>query len=274
MITRRTLILSAGAAAAGLALPGVAFAAGRLEKIKKAGVLRVAVPQDYPPFGFVGPDMKLQGYDISAAEYIAKALGVKCELVGTTSANRVPYVQSGKADIVVSSLGKNAAREKVIDFSIPYGPTFLGVFGPASVKVSKPADLKGHSIGVTRGAFEDQLVTPLAPAGTDIKRYEDNAVTAQAYLTGQVELIGAINLVAGALGNKCSAARKPEAKFMLRKSPCFVGLPKGEPELKAAVDKAIKQAFESGEMDKWCRKFMNQPIPKDMISQVPGDIKY
>lgn len=273
MLNRRELLLSAAAGVVTFALPAAAEAR-TLSEIKKSGVIRISVPQDFPPFGYVRSDLKLQGYDICLAEYIAKELGVKPDLIRTTSANRIPYMQSGKADIVISTLGKNAAREKVIDFSIAYGPTFIGVYGPASVKVSKPSDMKGHSLGVTRGAFEDQMLTPLMPSGGTLRRYEDNSVTAQAYLSGQVELIGALNVIAGALVPRAAASRKPELKFLLRKSPCFVGLPKGNPALKAAVDKAITKAFTSGEMDKLCKKFMNQSVPKDMLKQEPEVLKY
>ena len=44
--------------------------ADSLDDIMKAGVLKVAVPQDFPPFGSVGSDMKPVGYDIDVAELI------------------------------------------------------------------------------------------------------------------------------------------------------------------------------------------------------------
>ncbi|MDO5531965.1 transporter substrate-binding domain-containing protein [Sutterella sp.] len=248
--------------------------ADQLADIKSAGELRVAVPQDYPPFGFVGPDMKLKGYDINMAAYIAKELGVKVKLVPVTGANRVPFLQSGKADIVISTLGKTEARAKVIDFSIAYGPTFLGVFGPASVKVEKPSDLSGHTVGFTRGGVEDQMITPLAPKDAVLKRYEDNNTTSQAYLSGQVEMIATINLVAGALVDRAKADRKPEAKFLLRKSPCFVGLNKNEPALKDAVNKAITKAFNEGELNRWSEEFLKAPIPADLITQEPEKVTY
>ncbi|WP_293775940.1 transporter substrate-binding domain-containing protein, partial [uncultured Oxalicibacterium sp.] len=117
--------------------------ADALEDIHKKGVLRVAVPQDFPPFGSVTVDMKPQGLDIDVAGLIAKKMGVKVELIPVTSANRVPYLQTRKVDLVISSLGKNPDREKVIDFSAPYAPFFNGVFGPADQKVSSAADLAG-----------------------------------------------------------------------------------------------------------------------------------
>jgi polar amino acid transport system substrate-binding protein len=35
--------------------------ADQLQDIQKRGVLRVAVPQDFPPFGSVGTDLQPQG---------------------------------------------------------------------------------------------------------------------------------------------------------------------------------------------------------------------
>ena len=110
--------------------------ADALDDIHKKGVLRVAVPQDFPPFGSVNTDMKSQGLDIDVATLIAQKMGVKVELVPVTSANRIPYLQTKKVDLVISSMGKNPEREKVIDFSAPYAPFFNGVFGPADQKLS------------------------------------------------------------------------------------------------------------------------------------------
>ena len=77
-------------------------------------------------------------------------------------------------DLVISSLGKNAEREKVIDFSRAYAPFFLGVFGPKGAELKDAAALSGKSIGVTRGAVEDMVLTSVAPQAAQIKRYEDN----------------------------------------------------------------------------------------------------
>ena len=117
--------------------------ADALDTIMTAKVIKVAVPQDFAPFGSAGLDLKPQGYDIDMANLIAKALGVKAEIVPVTSANRIPYLQTQKVDLVISSLGKNAEREKVIDFSAAYAPFFSGVFGTKEIAVRAADDLKG-----------------------------------------------------------------------------------------------------------------------------------
>jgi polar amino acid transport system substrate-binding protein len=250
--------------AALLAIPALALTpltahADALDNVTKAGVLKVAVPEDYPPFGAVGGDMQPQGYDIDMAALLAKSLGVKLELVPVNSANRVPYLTTNKVDLVISSLGKTPDREKVMDFSAAYAPYFQGVFGPADVKVTGPADLTGKTVGATRGALEEIALTQMAPNAT-IKRFEDNNATIQAFLSGQVQLIAAGNIVAAAILAK-NPPRRPEPKFVIKNSPCFVGMNKNEPRLLAKVDATIAQSKKDGSLEAMSQKWFKAPLP-------------
>ncbi|GAA5165150.1 transporter substrate-binding domain-containing protein [Viridibacterium curvum] len=231
-----------------------------LADIKKAGVLRVAVPQDFPPFGTVGTDMKPQGYDIDMGALIARDLGVKLELIPVSSTNRIPFVTTGKADIVISSLGKNPDREKVIDFSDAYAPFYNGVFGPADIKVEGAADLAGKTIAVTRGSVEDLELTKIAPPTATLKRFEDNNSTISAYLSGQTQLIATGNVVASAVDARTDK-RDVLTKFIIKNSPCYVGINKGEATLVAAVNASIAKAKSSGELNKIALKWLKHPLP-------------
>ncbi|MFT3735380.1 MAG: transporter substrate-binding domain-containing protein [Rhodocyclaceae bacterium] len=231
-----------------------------LDNIKKAGVLRVAVPQDFPPFGTVGTDLKPQGYDIDAAALIAKDLGVKLELIPVSSTNRIPFVTTGKADLVISSLGKNPDREKVIDFSEAYAPFFNGVFGPADIKVEGAADLAGKTIAVTRGSVEDLELTKIAPPTATLKRFEDNNSTIAAYLSGQTQLIATGNVVASAVDERTDK-RDVLTKFIIKNSPCYVGINKGETALLAKVNEAIGKAKKSGDLNKISMKWLKHALP-------------
>lgn len=263
-MNRRTLlrILSTSALALGV-LASVPARADALDSIKKAGVLRVAVPQDFPPFGTVGADMKPQGYDIDMAALLAKEMGVKLDLIPVSSTNRIPYLTTGKADLVISSLGKSPDREKVIDFSDAYAPFFNGVFGPADAKIAGPADLAGKTIGVTRGAVEDIELTKVAPPTATIKRFEDNNATISAYLSGQVQLAATGNVVAAAL-NERTKLRPLTPKFLIKNSPCYVGLNKGEPALMAKVNAIIAGAKKDGALNAIAEKWLHNPLPKDL----------
>lgn len=260
-MNRRTLLLSLCTAATLLAAP--LTHADTLDDIVKRGTLKVAVPQDFPPFGSVGADMKPLGYDIDTAALIAKQLGVKLELVPVTSANRVPYLQTRKVDLVISSLGKNPEREKAIDFSGAYAPFFNGVFGPADVKVASAADLAGKTIGVTRGAVEDIELTKIAPPTATLKRYEDNNGTITAFLSGQVPLIATGNVVAAAILAR-NPPKKPETKFLIKDSPCYIGLNKDEPKLRAKVNEILANAKRDGSLTAISKKWLGADLPKDL----------
>lgn len=258
-------ILAIAAAIALNFASGAPAQADALEDIMKRGTIRVAVPQDFPPFGSVSKAMKPEGYDVDMAALIAKELGVKLELVPVSSANRIPYLQTKKADIVISSLGKNAEREKVIDFSAAYAPFFSGVFGPAAAKVSKPEDLAGKAIGVTRGALEDLELTKIAPAGATIKRFEDNNATIAAFLSGQVEFVATGNVVAAAIIAR-NPKNRPETKFIMKNSPCYIGFNKGEEKLRAKVNAIILKARQDGRLDAISKKWLGLKLPGDLPS--------
>ncbi|HFE3976112.1 TPA: transporter substrate-binding domain-containing protein [Klebsiella pneumoniae] len=258
---KKLLIALAGAACL---LSSVSAAqADQLQDIEKRGVIRIAVPQDFPPFGSVGTDLQPQGYDIDMARYLAKSMKLKLQLVPLTSANRVPYLQTDKVDLVISSLGKNAEREKVIDFSRAYAPFFLGVFGPKGAELKDASALSGKSIGVTRGAVEDMVLTSVAPQAAQIKRYEDNNTTLSAYLSGQVQYVATGNLVVAAISRQ-NADKAPVPSFMLKDSPCFIGLKKNEPALKAKVDTLIEQGIKDGTLNGLSEKWLKAPLPASL----------
>jgi len=237
--------------------------ADTLKNVEKAGVVRIAVPQDFPPFGSLGGDLKLQGYDIDMAHLIANELKVKVELIPVTSTNRIPYLTTGKADLVISSLGKNAEREKVIDFTQPYVPFVKSVFGPEDVKISGPANLAGKVVGVTRGSTEDLALTKVAPASTVIKRFEDNNATISSYLTGQVQLVTLGNIVANSV-NAMTKLRRLSAKFPVEDTPCYVGVAKGEAPLQARINEIIAKAKKDGRLNQMSMRWLQTPLPANL----------
>jgi polar amino acid transport system substrate-binding protein len=229
-----------------------------LDDVMAKKVIVVAIPTDFPPYGFVGTDLVPKGLDIDMANYIAGKLGVKAELVPVTSANRIAYLQTKKADLVISTLGKNPEREKVIDFTVAYSPFFQAVFGPKTMSIKSPADLAGKTVGVTRGAIEDQELTKIAPAGTEIRRFEDNNATVSAFLAGQTQLMATGASVAGNM-----MARNPtfdaEYKLLLKDSPNAIGVAKGEDKLRVKVNEILVEAKKNGDLDKLSLKWLGRP---------------
>jgi polar amino acid transport system substrate-binding protein len=233
-------VFSASVVATGLLVAFGAQAQSALDDVMKAKKITIAIPTDFPPYGFVGTDLKPQGLDIDMANYIAAKLGVAIELAPVSSANRIPYLQTRKADLVISTLGKNAERMAVIDFTAAYSPFFQAVFAPKNLNVKSFADLAGKSIGVTRGAIEDQELTKLAPASADVKLIATGASVAGNMMAKNPQL-------------------NAEYKLLLKDSPNFIGVGKGEDKLRAKVNEIIAAGKSSGDLDKMAVKWLGRP---------------
>ena len=252
----RRLLIAFGAALCAGVLP--AHAQNALDEVMAKKSITIAIPTDFPPYGFVGTDMAPQGLDIDMARYIAAKLGVKVELVPVTSSNRIPYLQTKKADLVISTLGKNAEREKVIDFTAAYSPFFQAVFAAKNLSIKGAGDLAGKSVGVTRGAVEDMELTKIAPSSADVKRFEDNNATVAAFVSGQVQVLATGAQVAGNMMTR-NPNLSVEYKFVLKDSPNFIGVAKGEDKLRLKVNEIIAAAKASGDIDTLAKKWLGRP---------------
>jgi polar amino acid transport system substrate-binding protein len=236
-------------------------AADALENITKAGVLKVGIFEDFPPFASLGSDMKIEGYDVDMAEKLAAALGVKAELVGITGQNRIPQLSEGKVDILLS-IGFSDERAQVVDFTKPYAPYYIAVMGPKEIEVKGPADLAGKTIAVNRGTLEDTEVTKVAPPTADIQRFTDYAGVISAFLSGQSQLMVVGNDVGATILAK-NPKIEPVEKFLLLTSPSNMAVKKGETALQAKVDEILAGMKKDGTLNDMAVKWLKQPLAKD-----------
>jgi polar amino acid transport system substrate-binding protein len=200
---------------------------------------------------------------VTKAQLLADKLAVKLELTPVNSTNRIPFLTTGKVDLVISSLGKNPEREAVIDFSAAYAPFYLGVFGPDDAAIGSLDDLDGKTISVTRGSVEDIELSKVAPKGATLKRFEDNNSTIAAYLSGQVDLIASGNVVMAAIAER-NPKRVPVMKLNLKNSPTYIGLNKNETALLEKVNAILTAAKVDGSLNTISEKWLKQPLPADL----------
>ncbi|MGH6763958.1 MAG: transporter substrate-binding domain-containing protein [Phyllobacterium sp.] len=264
MIFNKISKISLLAGAAFMAMSSLA-SADALENIKNAGKVRIAVAMGIPQYSYVDGDLKATGSDVETARMIAEDLGVDLELVEITNAARVPTVQTGKADMVVSALGITEERKKAIDYSVPYATLSIIVAAPKEIDIKDYADLTGKRIGVTRATTNDQDITAKTE-GAEILRFEDDATLITAVVSGQIDTISSQSAVIGGINAKRSGAAL-ETKFTQAETNLGIGIAKGEDNLRGWLDTWVKENFDNGKLRDVFRKFHDRELPDDLTSR-------
>jgi polar amino acid transport system substrate-binding protein len=235
-----------------------------LQDILSAGKVRIGVPIDVPPFGFVDENNAPVGLDVDVANLIGEALGVEVELQQITGANRIPFLVTDRLDLVISAMGATPERALQIAFTSPYSALAIGVFGPDDIAVSSPDQLGNEVIAVARGTTQDLELTAAAPQA-NIQRFDDDATAAAAYLSGQAQLLATANVVAQDLMSKDSAVQL-NAKFILRYSPTHIGIQQGNAELLRWLDTFVFYHHTTGKLSGITEKWLGQPLPANFPS--------
>jgi glutamate transport system substrate-binding protein len=179
LIAMLTLALAVGAAGCGdddeeesgngseASQPAQKFEAGTtMAKLQEKGEIAIGVKYDVPPFGFKNPqNNEIEGFDIDLGKRIAEELGVKPKFVEAISDNRIPFLQDGTADVILSTMTINAERDQEIDFSEPYyvakGRILVKKDDAGSIKGVD--DLAGKKVCTALGSTYEETLKEQAP---------------------------------------------------------------------------------------------------------------
>ncbi len=242
---------------AGLATP--TFAAD-LDEILARKKIIVGVQNDVPPYSAIDDNNEPVGYDIDVARLLAERLGVDLELVVLTGANRVPYLLSNRVDAVVATIGITPERRKAIDFTRPYLVFQTVMLAPESVKISSADDIGAYRVGVTRGTMMDPLVTNAAPTGTNIMRFDDDATSAVALATDQVDMVPTGELIARAIIEQ-NPDRHLEIKFVMASTYAGIGVSKDSPALRDRLNEVIAETLADGALPSLYETWLGGALP-------------
>lgn len=255
---RRTITLAA--MALGLASMGFAANADTLKDIQTRKKLLVAIDLSVPPFGMTDAAMQPQGSDVDVARALAKDMGVELKIVEVSGPNRIPFLMTSKADIVISSFSVTAERAKVVAFSTPYSVNQLVVGAPKSLAITKMDDLIGKRIAVVRGNLQDLELTKSAPKGATLVRYEDDATANTALIAGQVDAIATPSTTVQTLATRMPA-KNLEIKFIVKVQPLAIGMRKNDTELANWVNAWVEKNTTNGQLNQIYTKWMGLPLP-------------
>lgn len=103
------------------AVRAIEYYDNRLEQILDVKYLRVGTTGDYAPFSFHSPHNDgLTGIDVDLAFNLAQTLGVEVKFVTTTWPSLTEDLLASQFDIAMSGVSRNAERQQIGYFSLPY----------------------------------------------------------------------------------------------------------------------------------------------------------
>ncbi|MBR3157673.1 MAG: cysteine ABC transporter substrate-binding protein [Atopobiaceae bacterium] len=155
-----------------------------LEDIQADGKVIIGVFSDKAPFGYVDDAGTYQGYDVEFANRLVQDLGTEVEWVATDPANRVPFLESNKVDIILANFTVTEERAEKVDFSLPYMKVQLGVVSPDSALVKSVDDLKDKKLIVVKGTTAETFFEAEYP-DIELQKYDQYADAYNALLDGR-----------------------------------------------------------------------------------------
>lgn len=141
-----------------------------LERIVKSGTLRVGLEAGYMPFEMTNKKGDVVGFDVDMVKEMAKAMGVKLEIINTAWDGIIPGLLSNKYDLIASGMTVNQKRNLSVNFADPYivvGQTALVAKKYADeIKTWKDLNNPKYTITSKLGTTGEQAAKRLFPKAT------------------------------------------------------------------------------------------------------------
>lgn len=251
-----------------VALLGFATAAhaNRLEEIKSRGRLICATLSGTEPLAFQDPRTRQYvGFDIDLCNALAKRLGVTLEHRPIAVEARIPELSLGRVDVVAAAMGYTKERATRIAYSDIHYQLPIKIVVANSSGIKTFADLVGKKISANKGSTPETFTRERIPSA-EVVTYQDSSTAFLALAQGKVQGL-AIGQAAGA-----RFVDEGDGKFRFLDEALFfeptgLGIKKGEPELLDAVNKALRQLEDSGQLDamwnKWYGPNTKFKIPRE-----------
>ncbi|GAB5097111.1 transporter substrate-binding domain-containing protein [Caballeronia sp. HLA56] len=244
-----------------------AASADTLADIKSRGSINVGIDFTHPPYGMIDANAVQTGTDLDIARLIANDLGVKLNIVPVNGPNRIPFLLTGKADIVVASFSVTDERKKVIGFSRPYATEPIFVVAPGKNTLKDVESLAGKTVATARGTTADlDLVAAIKDKGVkdvNIVRYLDEATERTAVSSGQQSIF--VAALADALAVKeTSPASNFEYQFQVAEDPLAIGLKRNDAAMQGWLDTWVASNLQNGKLNAVWKKYFGIDISRSV----------
>jgi len=217
--------------------------------IVEAGELRVGTKIDQPGFGLANTAGDPEGFDVEMAKIIAAKLGLSEDQISfteTVSANREPFLEQDRVDIVVATYTINDERKQRIDFAGPYyvaGQDIMVAAGNPE-GIEGPDDLAGKAVCSVEGSTPAERIRTDYPEA-QLVLYDAYSKCADDLRNGNVAAVTTDNVILTGF-----VAGDPDAFELVgnpfSEEPYGIGVPKGEDDLRDFINDVLEESFEDG----------------------------
>ena len=240
-----------------------AAAAKLPDAVRKSGTVRVASGVSFPPMEFFAADNKtVQGFDADLGKALGQALGVTFEFSNVNFDGIIGGLEADRYDLAITSMLDKKVRQEKVDF-VDYLKSGVAIMAPKGNpnKLARPEDLCGRKVAVEKGSTgdltADDVSTKCTGAGkpaVDKQPFPDQASAVSALQSGRADAVVALDLTL-AYTVKQSADAFEVVGEPFDTLPIGIAVPKTKPELRDAVQLALKKVIADGAYDKMLAKW-------------------
>lgn len=244
----------------------LAAACGKTEETKPAAEGKetkkiVAVTHaQFPPFEYMSPDGKPQGFDVDIIKAIGKEVGLDVEVQDTSFDGAQEQVKSGKAQIAIAAITITDKRKQLYAFSDPYFEAKQLLMVPEGSPVKSVKDLKDKRVGVqlsTTGAIVAEEA--LGKGNKNLKQFEDLPSAMDDLYNKRIDVVIGDNVP---LMTQMKQTNKPGfitiEDASMPKEEYGIMMNQNDKELVAKVNEGLKKIKENGTYDELYKKHFGQ----------------
>jgi len=227
-----------------------------LQAVKARGILVAGVTMNEPPLGFADKNGRYQGFYIDVAEALAKRIfdgKAKVEFIGIPVEKWVESLKQRRIDVLLAPLFISEEQKKEIDYSIPCFVSGGLILVKKDSKIRSYQELAGKSVATIRGTRAERMVGELLPKSRVVE-FRNNADALQALNGRKVDAFAQLDIFVFYMEEKDKSLTVVDLK-PVHVSPVQLGVRKGDPEWRDAVDISLLEMMTTGEyrklLDKW-----------------------
>lgn len=231
-----------------------------LAQIQEKGEITIAMEGTWAPWTYHDESDELVGYDVEVSKLIAEKLGVEPVFVEGEWDGLLAGLDSGRYDMMVNGVDITEERSEKYDFSIPYAYNHTAIIVSGdNDEITSFEDLNGKNTANTISSTYAELAESY---GANVTGVDDLNQTFELLLSGRIDATLNAEVT---YYDYMKAHPDTNIKIAaLTEDATHVAIPfrKGEEteSLRAAVDEAITELSESGQLSELSEKYFGVDI--------------